>query len=387
MLVEMLGFLIIIGALIYIVLRRQGLLTYGDGTGLKSAEATADKIRFEMEKSADEIINRLAEHIDRLESLIAQAEEVSAKLDGRLTRLRKEIHAAQESGILPVMTTEQLKSAATAPPTVGPSVRPQPVEPNQARGSMPEPVQPRPYPGYSMGANQGTDGGPEPVQLRPYTGYSAGANQETAGGPENLAVIVGEAAEDVTEATEFARLLNSTIEATEAAALEISSLPARNKVVQPEPAEQPKPTEQVGPVESPGLSSVVMQPELSEPAGSVGQTSDVEAPALPHKSAEPEPSEQASPKQKPKRIDYYARARELKEQQPAYPETGIEAIKPVEAAALKAAARVSAVSELTPTEEARRLLTAGYATEDIAKKVRLGKGAIELLRQMGGQGR
>lgn len=364
MLVEMLGFLIIIGALIYIVLRRQGLLTYGDGTGLKSAEATADKIRFEMEKSADEIINRLAEHIDRLESLIAQAEEVSAKLDGRLTRLRKEIHAAQESGILPVMTTEQLKSAATAPALVSPAVGAQPVEPNQARGSMPEPVQPRPYPGYS-----------------------AEQDQEMAGGPEILSGIVGEAAEDVTEATEFARLLDSTIEATEAAALEISSPPARNKVVQPEPAEQPKPTEQVGPVESPGLSSVVMQPELSEPAGSVGQTSDVEAPALPHKAAEPEPSEQASPKQKPKRIDYYARARELKEQQPAYPETGIEAIKPVEAAALKAAARVSAVSELTPTEEAKRLLTAGYATEDIAKKVHLGRGAIELLRQMGGQGR
>lgn len=364
MLVEMLGFLIIIGALIYIVLRRQGLLTYGDGTGLKSAEATADKIRFEMEKSADEIINRLAEHIDRLESLIAQAEEVSAKLDGRLTRLRKEIHAAQESGILPVMTTEQLKSTATAPPPVSPSVRPQPVEPNQARGSMPEPVQPRPYPSYS-----------------------AGANQETAGGPESLAGIVGEAAEDMTEATEFARLLDSTIEATEAAALEISSLPARNKVVSPEPVEQLELTEQVGPVETTGLSNEVMQPELTEPAGSVGQASEAAAPVFSAEAAEPEPSEQTSPKQKSKRIDYYARARELKEQQPAYPETGIEAIKPVEAAALKAAARVSAVSELTPTEEAKRLLTAGYATEDIAKKVHLGRGAIELLRQMGGQGR
>ncbi len=62
MVVETLGFLIIIGALIYIVLRRQGLLApFGDRTGLKSAEVTADRIRFEMEKSADEIINRLAE--------------------------------------------------------------------------------------------------------------------------------------------------------------------------------------------------------------------------------------------------------------------------------------------------------------------------------------
>ena len=88
-------------------------MLFGDSTGLESAEATAEKIRYEMESSADEIINRLAEHIDRLEGLITQAEEVSAKLDGRLTRLRKEIHAAQESGILPVMTTEQLKSASS----------------------------------------------------------------------------------------------------------------------------------------------------------------------------------------------------------------------------------------------------------------------------------
>ena len=70
---------------------------------------------------------------------------------------------------------------------------------------------------------------------------------------------------------------------------------------------------------------------------------------------------------------------------PAYPDEGIEAVKPVEGAALAAAARVSAVAALSPTEEARRLLAAGYATEDIARKVHLGKGAIELLRQMDGQ--
>ena len=58
---------------------------------------------------------------------------------------------------------------------------------------------------------------------------------------------------------------------------------------------------------------------------------------------------------------------------------------PVEGAALAAAARVSAVAALSPTEEARRLLAAGYATDDIARKVHLGKGAIELLRQMDGQ--
>lgn len=337
MVVETLGFLIIIGALIYIVLRRQGLLApFGDRTGLKSAEVTADRIRFEMEKSADEIINRLAEHIDRLESLIAQAEEVSARLDGKLTRLRREIHAAQESGILPVMTAEQLKSAATAPPPVSAAVtavRPQPAEPDQASAGTPEPIRPTPY-----------------------SGYSGELHQETAGRPESLAGIAGEAAEDVAEATEFAKLLDRTIEATEAAALDISSLPAGNKVVEQEPPER---------------NSELEAPVLSgEMAGqrSPRQNGEFEAPMFSRETGELEPLRQDGSEHKPKRIDYYARARELKEQQPAYPEAGIEAITPVEAAALKAAARVSAVAEPTPTEEARRLLTAGYATEDIAKK-------------------
>lgn len=353
MVVETLGFLIIIGALIYIVLRRQGLLApFGDRTGLKSAEVTADRIRFEMEKSADEIINRLAEHIDRLESLISQAEEVSARLDGRLTRLRKEIHAAQESGILPVMTAEQLKSAVAASPPVSTAARTQPVEPDKETGGVPETIEPLPY-----------------------TVYQAEQNQKAVSGPGSRSGMAGDVAEDIDGATEFAKLLDRTIEATEAAALDISSLPAGNKVVEQEPPER-----------NGELEALVLSGEMDEQK-SPGQAGKLEAPVFSREAAGQEPLRQDGSERKPKRIDYYALARELKEQQPAYPEAGIEAIKPVEAAALKAAAKVPAVAEPTPTEEARRLLTAGYATEDIAKKVRLGKGAIELLRQMGGQGR
>lgn len=353
MVVETLGFLIIIGALIYIVLRRQGLLApFGDRTGLKSAEVTADRIRFEMEKSADEIINRLAEHIDRLESLISQADEVSARLDGRLTRLRKEIHAAQESGILPVMTAEQLKSAAAASPPVSTAARTQPVEPDKETGGVPEAIEPLPY-----------------------TVYQAEQNQKAVSGPGSRSEMAEDVAEDIDGATEFAKLLDRTIEATEAAALDISSLPAGNKVVEQEPPER-----------NGELEALVLSGEMAEQK-SPGQAGKLEAPVFSREAAGQEPLRQDGSERKPKRIDYYARARELKEQQPAYPEAGIEAIKPVEAAALKAAARVPAVAEPTPTEEARRLLTAGYATEDIAKKVRLGKGAIELLRQMGGQGK
>lgn len=348
MVVEILGFMIIIGALIYIVLRRQGLLApFGGSTGLKSAEVTADRIRFEMEKSADEIINRLAEHIDRLESLISQAEEVSARLDGRLTRLRREIHAAQESGILPVMTAEQLKSAAVASTPVS----------------------------TTAGSDKETGSMPETNEPLPYTGYQAEQNQKAVSGPGSLSEMAGDVEEDITGATEFAKLLDRTIEATEAAALDISSLPAGNKIVEQEPPERDSE------LEAPGLSGEIAEQKALRQNGELG------VPVFFHETAGQEPLRQDGSERKPKRIDYYARARELKEQQPSYPEAGIEAIKPVEAAALKAAARVSAVAEPTPTEEARRLLTAGYATEDIAKKVRLGKGAIELLRQMGGQGR
>ena len=45
MVLEILGFIIVAGALVYILLRRRGVMLFGDSTGLESAEATAEKIR------------------------------------------------------------------------------------------------------------------------------------------------------------------------------------------------------------------------------------------------------------------------------------------------------------------------------------------------------
>jgi len=75
---EVLGFLIIVGALVVLVIRRQMKPTEERQT----ADA-AEQMRLELERSADEIIARMGEHMDHLEALIAEADKRIALLDHR----------------------------------------------------------------------------------------------------------------------------------------------------------------------------------------------------------------------------------------------------------------------------------------------------------------
>ena len=61
---EILGFIIILGAVI-VLLARQHLNKSEDDPEV--LEAATGRLRYELEQSADEIINRMTEHVDRLE--------------------------------------------------------------------------------------------------------------------------------------------------------------------------------------------------------------------------------------------------------------------------------------------------------------------------------
>lgn len=83
MVTEVLGFFIIMGALVVFVLRRQ----------MKPAESekfevAADRLRYELEHSADEIIVRMEDHMGKLEALIAEADKRAALLDKKLDMLK-----------------------------------------------------------------------------------------------------------------------------------------------------------------------------------------------------------------------------------------------------------------------------------------------------------
>jgi len=82
MITEIMGFLIIIGAVIVILVRRQMQKAVDEDPVV--LEASAKRLRDELEQSADEIIARMGAHIDRLERLIREADEKSAALQRRL---------------------------------------------------------------------------------------------------------------------------------------------------------------------------------------------------------------------------------------------------------------------------------------------------------------
>ena len=68
---EILGFIIIVGAVIVLLARRQMQKADED---VEALEISADKLRRELEQSADEIIGRMAGHIDHLEKLLREAD-------------------------------------------------------------------------------------------------------------------------------------------------------------------------------------------------------------------------------------------------------------------------------------------------------------------------
>lgn len=78
---EILGFIIIVGAIIVFLARKQLQKVEDDPEVL---EASAGRLRYELEQSADEIIDRMAGHIDHLERLLKEADYKIELLQRRL---------------------------------------------------------------------------------------------------------------------------------------------------------------------------------------------------------------------------------------------------------------------------------------------------------------
>ena len=84
---EILGFLIIAGALLVLVVsyvsqRRQGV-------DMEELRTSTEQLKAELTRSADAVINRMGNHIQHLEGLVRQADERNARLEAGLNEYRR----------------------------------------------------------------------------------------------------------------------------------------------------------------------------------------------------------------------------------------------------------------------------------------------------------
>ena len=122
MITEILGALIVLGAVLVLIMRR--LLSKGKAKEKESVEVSASRLRYEIERSGDAVIGRMQIHVERLERILAEANAQKAALDERLAALAQweKVYGAR-LGALP----QQMEFASSAPrmvtqasPTVSP---------------------------------------------------------------------------------------------------------------------------------------------------------------------------------------------------------------------------------------------------------------------------
>lgn len=129
----MLGFFIILGVLVVVVLRHQIWPNTEGGRGkAEEVEEASRRMKREMEQSADKIIERMGAHIDRLEHLVEEADERAKALEAQLASLRhpalaqrRENHAGDFDDLLAASLAVE-NEVGPMPPLLRPSSRPSP---------------------------------------------------------------------------------------------------------------------------------------------------------------------------------------------------------------------------------------------------------------------
>ena len=127
MITEILGFLIIAGTILVLVVRRR--MHPVEKLDVREVEDSAERLRYELEQSADEIISRMGTHMDRLEQLIAEADRRIEALDARAAARKQEEEVPERADVenFSRLLRETMASAETAA-----MQRPQPVREMQS---------------------------------------------------------------------------------------------------------------------------------------------------------------------------------------------------------------------------------------------------------------
>ena len=122
MITEILGALIVLGAVLVLIMRR--LLSKGKAKEKESVEVSASRLRYEIERSGDAVIGRMQIHVERLERILAEANAQKAALDERLAALAQweKVYGArlgalpQQMESMPVPPVAATQASFVAPP-------------------------------------------------------------------------------------------------------------------------------------------------------------------------------------------------------------------------------------------------------------------------------
>ena len=84
MVTEILGLLIIVGAGIVFLVRWQMHRTQRPKLEQREMQVSTARLKEELQRSGDAIVNRMSTHVSQLEKLIKDADERAAQLDSRI---------------------------------------------------------------------------------------------------------------------------------------------------------------------------------------------------------------------------------------------------------------------------------------------------------------
>jgi len=142
MVTEILGFLIIFGALIVIVVRWWAHKQEQPQRDYQAMQVSTARLKEELEHSGEAIVERMGSHVRQLENLIKEADERAAQLDSRIATCRRleaelEVRTAELSQrAQQTMAAAQLAGTPAVPPL-------QPVQTATVTGTV-SPQQPAP---------------------------------------------------------------------------------------------------------------------------------------------------------------------------------------------------------------------------------------------------
>lgn len=405
---EILGFFIIMGALVLVVLRRNDWLKLLTGETQHShfddAEEASAKLRYELQHSADQIISRMGLHIERLEHLVAEADQRSHELEGKLIQLEESYQrllkrteaepvrrAAAQSGLI----EHNRQDAYVQHPVSGVELRHMPLTQAAPQGIPGEHGEHQPFADMleeSMTFTDSTDGYEQRARAT-HPGYEM--DPEVFVSP-SVADVVGlpltpEEAADVEAAT--------VIEPAE----EMQPMPEADFAAEPRQQIPQRVVQQMQPTQmmpqQPMMQSSQMDAQTRQP---MMQSQQMEAQPqqvfAPVAAAQPTAGQYAPVEEEHKTDTSYDLAASLKNSAMETADTvqeadEAEAQEPQEAEEKQDNAEQEekdrqAVEEAIQlhgggaSERARELLAEGKSVEEVAREVHLGRGAVELIKQM-----
>ena len=344
MITEILGALIVLGAVLVLIMRR--LLSKGKAKEKESVEVSASRLRYEIERSGDAVIGRMQIHVERLERILAEANAQKAALDERLAALAQweKVYGAR-LGALPQQmefVSSAPRTATQAPPTASPvTAAPAVSSPSAVEVAAPSAAAIAPAVVSAAGAGETA------------SSFQAALMKQMAGSPIGGAVDLQLPPEEMeTDAAAAANIAHGTQAAQENMRREI---PVHEDAA------------------SRALSAAQMPDEMQD-----DETQDDEA----YEYEEDESEEEDEGAVMEEEADEYEEDEPADEEEP--PEFSDEDLTAVREA--DEADDVKSPSPDVPPsrqqEQIRAFLRQGMSAEEISQRLGLGLGAIELVRHM-----